>query len=108
MISPIVLYALLWFFGINVVSFIAFGEDKRRAKKGVWRISEQLLLRMALVGGTFGCLIGQEVWHHKTRKQPFGYYLYTIAVIQIVIIIAFIFPETRQVLWRFISYIGTS
>lgn len=32
----------------NVVTFIAYGIDKYKAKKGKWRISEATLLLMAL------------------------------------------------------------
>ena len=36
----------------NVVTFIAYGIDKYKAKKGKWRISEATLLVMAFVGGS--------------------------------------------------------
>lgn len=38
----------------NVVTFIAYGIDKYKAKKGKWRISEATLLLMAFWGGCIG------------------------------------------------------
>lgn len=57
---------------INALAFAAFGEDKRRAEAGVWRISEAHLLMLALIGGWPGAKLGQKRFRHKTRKQPFA------------------------------------
>ena len=46
----IIAYLLL----ANVVTFIGYGIDKYKAKKGKWRISEETLLLMAFVGGSIG------------------------------------------------------
>ena len=41
---------------INVIAFFIYGIDKRRARKGQWRISENILLGVALLGGSVGAL----------------------------------------------------
>ena len=56
----------------NLVAFAAFGLDKRAALRGGWRTSEHMLLKLALVGGWPGAKLGQRLFRHKTRKQPFG------------------------------------
>ena len=57
--------------GINILAFVLWGIDKEKAKKGKWRISESLLLSLALFGGSLGALLGMLVFRHKTQKWQF-------------------------------------
>jgi uncharacterized membrane protein YsdA (DUF1294 family) len=65
--------------GSNLAAFFAFALDKRRAENGARRISERTLLTFAFYGGSLGALLGQHVFRHKTRKEPFRTYLLVIA-----------------------------
>lgn len=56
---------------INIISFIQFGLDKYKARKGMWRIPEATLLLAAAVGGALGAWIGMFVFHHKTKHLKF-------------------------------------
>jgi uncharacterized membrane protein YsdA (DUF1294 family) len=56
---------------LNAVSFAMFGIDKRRARRGDRRISEQALLLSGLVSGTIGAWAGVFAFRHKTRKPAF-------------------------------------
>ncbi len=56
---------------INIVTFVTFGLDKRKAKKDKWRISEQALVTLMVIGGAFGGYFGMEKFHHKTQKLKF-------------------------------------
>ena len=58
---------------INLVSFMMFGIDKYKARRGQWRISEATLLAMAAIGGSIGAWMGMKVWHHKTLHSKFRY-----------------------------------
>ena len=71
---------------INVVTFLVYGIDKRKAKKGSWRISEATLLIFAVIGGSIGALLGMKIWHHKTMHKKFKYGLPLIFIIQILLI----------------------
>ena len=63
---------LMWYLiVINIVTWIAFGLDKWKAKSGKWRIPERTLLLLALIGGSLGALAGMIMFHHKTRKAKF-------------------------------------
>ncbi|MEC3951106.1 DUF1294 domain-containing protein [Sphingobium sp. HWE2-09] len=64
-----------------------FGIDKRRARRGLRRVSERKLLCWALAGGTVGALAGRHVFRHKTRKRPFSRLLWLIVASQAVAII---------------------
>ena len=81
--------------GINAITFIIYGIDKLKAKKGKWRIPESTLLLLAIIGGSIGAWFGIKVWHHKTLHKKFKYCIPLILIIQIVIAI-YIFRENIQ------------
>ena len=56
---------------VNLIAFIAYGIDKRRAIKKRWRIPEITLIMFAAIGGSIGSLVGMFLWHHKTKKLKF-------------------------------------
>lgn len=62
---------IYYLFVINVITFAAFGLDKRKAKKRKFRIRESVLLGLALIGGSLGAMAGMFLFHHKTRKPAF-------------------------------------
>ena len=49
----------------------AYRFDKSAARAGRRRTPESTLHTLALFGGWPGALVGQQVWRHKTTKQPF-------------------------------------
>jgi uncharacterized membrane protein YsdA (DUF1294 family) len=55
----------------NAAVFAVYGIDKRRAKRGRWRISEGALLLMAALMGGVGAFLGMLVFHHKTKRRKF-------------------------------------
>ena len=73
------LYLLL----INGVGFLLMGIDKRRAKRGAWRISEKSLFLSPLLGGTVGGILGMRVFHQKTKQWYFRYGLPALLVLQL-------------------------
>lgn len=82
-LHSLIMYYLL---AVNVVAFAAFGIDKYKAKRGLWRISEATLLLLAVVGGSIGALLGMRIWHHKTQHAKFRYGLPPIILAQIALI----------------------
>ncbi len=81
------IYCLSYLIFINIITFMVYGIDKLKAKKGKWRIPESTLLLLAIVGGSIGAWCGVKVWHHKTMHKKFRYGIPLIMTIQIVIII---------------------
>lgn len=65
------------------LAFILFGLDKRRARRGQWRISEATLLGLALFGGSPGALLGMYYFRHKTRHAKFRYGLPLLLFLQL-------------------------
>lgn len=65
------LFALIYEAAMSLITFFAYGADKRRAKKGSWRISEKTLLVLGIIGGAPGGLLGMKFFRHKTKHAYF-------------------------------------
>lgn len=63
--------AAVYLVAINVIAFVAYGVDKYKARRGMWRIKESTLLLLAAVGGAAGAYAGMRVFRHKTRHARF-------------------------------------
>ena len=63
--------ALAWFAAFSVVTFLAFGFDKWRAKRSGGRVPESFLVLLGALGGWPGGLLGMKVFRHKTIKWTF-------------------------------------
>ena len=68
---------------VNVIAFVMYGIDKRRAKKDAWRIPEARLLLVAAAGGSVGAWLGMKVWRHKTLHKKFRYGVPAIFLLQV-------------------------
>ncbi len=82
----IVKYFIIYLIIINLIAFIAMYLDKRKAKYGKWRIPEQSLFILALIGGSIGAIIGMYTFRHKTKKLRFSIGFPVILILQIVLI----------------------
>ena len=78
---------LIYLVIINVVTFLAFGLDKLKAKADAWRIPEKTLLGLAVIGGSVGGILGMRTFRHKTRHTQFSVGLPVILVVQIVLVV---------------------
>lgn len=54
---------------LSLITFIAYGVDKRKAKKGKWRVKEGTLLLLSLIGGATGGFLAMKKFRHKTTKE---------------------------------------
>jgi uncharacterized membrane protein YsdA (DUF1294 family) len=68
--------------GINVITFLFYGYDKRQSRSHKARIPEIILHLLALLGGTPGALLGQLSFRHKTKKPSFQIVFLAIVLIQ--------------------------
>ena len=62
---------ILWLLLINVLTLAMYGADKMAARRAMRRVPEATLLVFGLIGGWPGAIIGQQLFRHKTQKQPF-------------------------------------
>lgn len=77
----------IYLFCVTIVTFLIYGMDKWRAKKGKHRIPEKTLLIFAAIGGSVGALIGMWFFRHKTRKPKFYLGIPAIMLLQITILV---------------------
>ncbi|MBR3357417.1 MAG: DUF1294 domain-containing protein [Solobacterium sp.] len=69
--SPVVKLLLFYFVFVNGCAFAAYGIDKYKAKKSMWRIPESTLILLAFFGGALGAFAGMHIFHHKTLHTQF-------------------------------------
>ena len=80
-------YVLSYLAAINLVTFLVYGIDKLRAKRGAWRIPEKTLFLLPILGGSVGAIAGMKVFHHKTKHWYFKYGLPLILILQIALVV---------------------
>ena len=81
---PVVMWLLL----INVQTMVMYGADKMAARKGMRRVPEATLLVFGVTGGWPGAILGQQLFRHKTQKQPFKTYFFISAIVSITVMAA--------------------
>ena len=70
---------------VNIAAFMLMGIDKRRAKRGAWRIPERTLFLSAILGGSPGAILGMQVFRHKTRHRQFTIGMPLILLVQLAV-----------------------
>lgn len=83
MIPAVSIYIIL----INLIAFVVFGIDKRKARKGQWRVPESTLFILAIIGGSIGALLGMLVFRHKTKHRKFTIGIPLILALQIALLV---------------------
>ena len=79
---------------LSLITFILYGVDKAKAKRGSWRVSEKTLLAFSLLGGAFGGILGMKKFRHKTKKEHWYFAsVHAVAIIvhfALIVIISFV------------------
>ena len=69
---PTLLWCLAFYLLLmNLIAAILTAVDKRRARRGVWRIPESRLLLFGFLGGAFGEWLTMLLIRHKTKHLKF-------------------------------------
>ena len=74
----------------NVVTFMLYAIDKKRAKNNQWRIKEATLIGVAFLMGAIGATLGMSMLRHKTNKPKFKISV-PVALVLNIIILVFVF-----------------
>ena len=78
--NPVIIALIAYLAVINIIAFIMFGVDKKRAANSQWRISEKALFLSAILGGGIGALCGMYHFRHKTKHWYFVVFIPVILV----------------------------
>ena len=73
-----------WILALSFITFIVYGADKRKAKKGSYRTPEKVLLGLSFLGGALGAIFGMNLFRHKTKH----WYFWVVNVLSLIIHVA--------------------
>lgn len=84
--SVVLMFAVMHLMSINIVTFLAYGFDKRAAQKGEKRIPESQLHTLEFMGGWCGAISGQKIFHHKTQKASYQSFFWAMLIFEVLAI----------------------
>ena len=79
---------LVYIIVISVISFILPIVDKKKAKKGKWRIKERTLFLFSGLGGSLAMYLSMVFFRHKTKHKSFMIGIPVIFFVQVAIVVA--------------------
>ena len=78
-------YLLPYLLTVNAAAFLLMLIDKEKAKKRKYRIPEDTLMGIAMLGGSLGAWFGMQVFRHKTLHKKFALGIPLIIGVQVLI-----------------------
>ena len=82
-----ILIVVIYFVLVNLIAFIMYGVDKKKAIKHKWRIPEHDLILVAVLGGSIGALLGMKAFRHKTKHPKFFIGVPAILIVQLILLV---------------------
>lgn len=83
MFKWLIVYILI----VNIYGLYVVWSDKRRARKGEWRIPEKQIWITSLIGGSIGVYITMKKIRHKTQHTSFMIGIPFIIILQIIVVV---------------------
>ena len=69
----------------SVLCFAVYASDKSAARKGGWRVPENTLHLLAVIGGWPGAICAQQMLRHKTQKASFRAVFWVTVVVNVLV-----------------------
>ena len=82
---------IIYLISINIIGFLIMWLDKRKAINGSWRIPEKTLFIITAIRGGIGTIAGMYTFRHKTKKLNFVVGLPLITILEIILMIYYLF-----------------
>jgi uncharacterized membrane protein YsdA (DUF1294 family) len=79
---------IMWLLLVNLLTLVIYGADKLSARKAWRRVPESTLLVFGVVGGWPGAMVAQQVFRHKTQKQPFKTWFFISVILSALAMVA--------------------
>lgn len=78
---------------LSIITFFLYLADKKKAKKGKWRIPEKVLLLCSLFGGAYLGFPAMLIFRHKTKGEHWYFTFFNLLglIIHTALIILIIF-----------------
>lgn len=89
---------LFYFVLMNLITFVFFLTDKRRARSGQYqrRVPERTLLLLCFIGGAIGGIFGMYQLKHKTKKAKFVIGVPMAIVMNVFLVLGSIYIYTQN------------
>lgn len=84
--KTLLLFVVFQFISINLVTVLAYWQDKRAAVRGAWRVPEITLHTLEFLGGWSGAFLAQKLFRHKTKKRSFQAMFWLMLIFQVVVV----------------------
>lgn len=97
---PVPLWVAGLYLGASIVSFVVYAVDKSAATNGRWRVSENTLLLLGVIGGWPGAIVAQQTLRHKTNKASFRTAFWVTVVLNLIAFAVFATPLFAAVVER--------
>ncbi len=81
---------IYYLLAVNVLTFIVYGVDKWKARRGHWRVPEATLMGLAALGGSVGAWLAMQLFRHKTQKKKFRYGVPILFVLQVAAVLFYL------------------
>lgn len=81
---------IYYLLAVNVLTFIVYGVDKWKARRGRWRVPEATLMGLAALGGSVGAWLAMQLFRHKTQKKKFSYGVPALFVLQVAAVLFYL------------------
>lgn len=75
--------------GLNILTFLLMGYDKRASRANMRRIPENLFFLLAAPGGSAGVWLGMKAFRHKTKHIRFVYGIPLLVVVHTALLLFF-------------------
>lgn len=85
----------------SVVAFVGYAADKAAAVAGRWRVPEQTLIVLGLLGGWPGAIVAQQLLRHKSIKVRFRSSFWTSVLINVVAFVVVASPAGQRLIGLF-------
>lgn len=79
---------IMWLLLANLLTLVIYGADKLSARKAWRRVPESTLLVFGVVGGWPGAVVAQQLFRHKTQKQPFKTWFFISVILSVLAMVA--------------------
>lgn len=87
----------IYLLALSVITFFTYYADKKKAKRGAWRVKESALLAMSFFGGAYGGFAAMQLLRHKTKAEHWyftavnvlGILIHTALIIMILFVFKF-------------------
>lgn len=81
---------------INALAFVLMHADKRKSRRGAWRIRERTLLGIAALGGSLGATAAMYLFRHKTRHTRFRVGLPLLSILHLSALFALFLLKNKR------------